>query len=126
MPALPCARCPSPLSWRNLTPYPPVLCLIFGKLSAFWGTFLPDKGGADVGAKSEGIACRGSSAGCLAEKKGDAKIEFLPDTDVVLAKYALEGLPSKVVTREYQLALPKEKLLAAELEKTRQQLEARR
>jgi hypothetical protein len=47
-------------------------------------------------------------------------------TDTALAKYALEGLPSKVVTREYQLALPKEKLLAAELEKTRQQLEARR
>jgi hypothetical protein len=31
-----------------------------------------------------------------------------------------------VVAREYQLALPKEKLLAAELEKTRQQLDARR
>jgi predicted nuclease of restriction endonuclease-like (RecB) superfamily len=47
-------------------------------------------------------------------------------TDTALARYALEGLPSKVVTREYQLALPKEKLLAAELEKTRQQLETRR
>ena len=47
-------------------------------------------------------------------------------TDMALARYALEGLPSKVVAREYQLALPKEKLLAAELEKTRQQLEARR
>ncbi len=46
--------------------------------------------------------------------------------DTALAKYALDGLPSKVLAREYQLALPKEKLLAAELEKTRHQLESRR
>lgn len=46
--------------------------------------------------------------------------------DTALAKYALDGLSSKVLAREYQLALPKEKLLAAELEKTRQQLESRR
>jgi predicted nuclease of restriction endonuclease-like (RecB) superfamily len=46
--------------------------------------------------------------------------------DAALARYALDGLPSKVLAREYQLALPKEKLLAAELEKTRHQLESRR
>ncbi|PAW79256.1 MAG: hypothetical protein B9S32_04695 [Verrucomicrobia bacterium Tous-C9LFEB] len=46
--------------------------------------------------------------------------------NAALAKYALEGLPNKVLTREYQLALPKEKLLAAELEATRKQLEARK
>ena len=46
--------------------------------------------------------------------------------DTALAKYALDGLPSKVLAREYQLALPKEKFLAAELEKTRHQLESRR
>ena len=45
--------------------------------------------------------------------------------DQALAKYALEGLPNKVVAREYQLALPAEKLLAAELEKTRHLLESR-
>ncbi len=39
-----------------------------------------------------------------------------------LAKYALEGLPNKIVAREYLTALPKEKLLAAEIEKTRQML----
>ena len=43
-----------------------------------------------------------------------------------VARYALEGLPSKVITREYRLALPDEKRLAAEIEQTRQRLEARR
>ncbi len=46
--------------------------------------------------------------------------------DDALAKYALEGLPNKVLAREYKLALPNEKLLAKELEKTRKALEARR
>ena len=43
-----------------------------------------------------------------------------------VARYALEGLPSKVLAREYRLALPDEKRLAAEIEKTRERLEARR
>ena len=42
-----------------------------------------------------------------------------------IARNALEGLPSKVLAREYRLALPDEKRLAAEIEKTRQLLEAR-
>lgn len=43
--------------------------------------------------------------------------------DDALAKYALEGLPNKVLAREYKLALPEEKALAEELEKTRLMLE---
>ena len=46
--------------------------------------------------------------------------------DDALARYALEGLPNKVLAREYKLALPDEKLLAREIEKTRKILEARR
>jgi len=46
--------------------------------------------------------------------------------DDALARYALEGLPNKVLAREYKLALPDEKLLAREIEKTRKVLEARR
>jgi predicted nuclease of restriction endonuclease-like (RecB) superfamily len=46
--------------------------------------------------------------------------------DDAVARYALEGLPSKVLAREYRLALPAEKSLAAEIEKTRQRLESRR
>jgi len=42
------------------------------------------------------------------------------------AHYALEGLPNKVLAAEYQTVLPDEKLLADELERTRQELEARR
>jgi predicted nuclease of restriction endonuclease-like (RecB) superfamily len=43
-----------------------------------------------------------------------------------LAKYALEGLPNKVLAREYRLALPDEKRLATELEQARQRLETKR
>lgn len=42
------------------------------------------------------------------------------------AHYALEGLPNKVLAAEYQTALPDEKLLAAELERTRSELEVRK
>jgi predicted nuclease of restriction endonuclease-like (RecB) superfamily len=47
------------------------------------------------------------------------------EKDDAIAKYALEGLPNKVLAREYKLALPDEKRLAAEIEKTRDLLEHR-
>ena len=47
------------------------------------------------------------------------------EKDDAIAKYALEGLPNKVLAREYKLTLPNEKLLAAEIEKTREFLERR-
>ena len=42
-----------------------------------------------------------------------------------VARYALEGLPNKVLAAEYRTALPSEETLAAELERTRKMLEAR-
>lgn len=42
-----------------------------------------------------------------------------------MARYALKGLPSKVLAAEYRTALPDEKLLAEELERTRRMLEGR-
>lgn len=45
--------------------------------------------------------------------------------DAVVARYALEGLPNKIVAREYQLALPEERRLARELRRTRLALEGR-
>jgi len=42
------------------------------------------------------------------------------------AHYTLEGLSNKVLTAEYRTALPDEKLLAEELEKTRRELEIRK
>ena len=45
--------------------------------------------------------------------------------DEAVAKYALGGLPNKVLASEYQMTLPDEKTLAAELKRTRQFLEAR-
>lgn len=41
-----------------------------------------------------------------------------------LAHYALEGLANKVLAAEYRTALPDEEMLAAELDRTRQQLAA--
>jgi predicted nuclease of restriction endonuclease-like (RecB) superfamily len=42
-----------------------------------------------------------------------------------IAKYALEGLPNKVLAAEYRMALPTEETLAAELANTRRMLESR-
>jgi predicted nuclease of restriction endonuclease-like (RecB) superfamily len=47
------------------------------------------------------------------------------EKDHAVAKYALEGLPNKVLAAEYRTALPKERLLVAEIEKTRRQIETR-
>jgi predicted nuclease of restriction endonuclease-like (RecB) superfamily len=43
--------------------------------------------------------------------------------DEALARYALDNLPNKVMAAEYRTILPDEKLLAADLEKTRRMLE---
>ena len=43
-----------------------------------------------------------------------------------LVRYATDSLPTKLLVREYLTALPDEKVLAAELEKTRKQLEGRK
>jgi predicted nuclease of restriction endonuclease-like (RecB) superfamily len=46
--------------------------------------------------------------------------------DTAVAKYSLEGLPNKVMAAEYRTTLPDEKLIAAELERTRRLLDERR
>ncbi len=46
--------------------------------------------------------------------------------DAEVAQYSLEGLPNKVLASEYRLTLPDEKLLAAEIKKARNRLEAKR
>jgi predicted nuclease of restriction endonuclease-like (RecB) superfamily len=47
------------------------------------------------------------------------------DKDNAVAHYALEGLPNKVLAAKYKTTLPDERLLEAEVEKTRHILEAR-
>ena len=47
------------------------------------------------------------------------------EKDEALAQYALEGLSNKVMAAEYRITLPDEKLLAAELDRTRQAIELR-
>jgi predicted nuclease of restriction endonuclease-like (RecB) superfamily len=46
--------------------------------------------------------------------------------DEAVAHYALEGLPNKIMAAEYQMRLPDEKVLVAELERTRKRLEDRK
>ncbi|MDD5090981.1 MAG: PDDEXK nuclease domain-containing protein [Candidatus Wallbacteria bacterium] len=46
--------------------------------------------------------------------------------DEAVAKYALEGLPNKVLAAEYRTALPDEKDLAAEIERTQAMIEKRK
>jgi predicted nuclease of restriction endonuclease-like (RecB) superfamily len=43
------------------------------------------------------------------------------EKDSTVARYALEGLPNKVLAAEYRTALPKERALVAEIERTIQQ-----
>ena len=45
------------------------------------------------------------------------------EKDAAVARYALDGLPNKVVAAEYRTALPDERLIAAELERTRRALD---
>jgi predicted nuclease of restriction endonuclease-like (RecB) superfamily len=45
------------------------------------------------------------------------------EKDSAVAKYALEGLPTKVLAAEYRTALPEERVLVAEIEKSREQIE---
>ena len=47
------------------------------------------------------------------------------EKDEALARYALDGLPNKVLAAEYRIALPDEELLVAELARTRQAIELR-
>ena len=47
------------------------------------------------------------------------------ERDEALAHYALEGLSNNVMAAEYRITLPDEKLLAAELDRTRQAIEHR-
>jgi predicted nuclease of restriction endonuclease-like (RecB) superfamily len=46
-------------------------------------------------------------------------------TNEAIARYALDGLPNKVLAAEYHTVLPDERLLAEELAKTRREWEAR-
>lgn len=45
--------------------------------------------------------------------------------DSAVAKYSLQGLPSKIMASEYKLVLPNEKLLAQEIDKARESIERR-
>ena len=45
--------------------------------------------------------------------------------DEAVARYALEGLSNKVMAAEYRTALPDEELLAAEIDRTRQEIRVR-
>jgi hypothetical protein len=42
-----------------------------------------------------------------------------------VARYALEGLPNKILAAEYRMTLPSEETLAAELARSRKMLEER-
>jgi len=45
------------------------------------------------------------------------------EKDAAVARYALQGLPNKVLASEYKLTLPDEKLLVAEIKRARKGLE---
>jgi hypothetical protein len=64
--------------------------------------------------------------GTLAGENPPVGLILCAEKDSAVAKYALEGLPNKVLAAEYRTALPEERLLVEEIKKTRRQLERRR
>jgi len=62
----------------------------------------------------------------LAGENPPVGLVLCAEKDSAVARYALEGLPNKVLAAEYRTALPKERTLVAEIERTIQQFEARR
>ena len=61
----------------------------------------------------------------LPEENPPVGLILCTDRNESLARYALDGLPNKVLAAEYRIALPDEKLLAAEVEKIRQMMGSR-
>jgi len=47
------------------------------------------------------------------------------EKDEAVARYALDGLPNKVMAAEYRTTLPDEELLVSEIDRTRQVIELR-
>jgi hypothetical protein len=54
----------------------------------------------------------------------EALVLLCSQKDEAIARYALDGLPNKILATEYRTVLPDEQLIADEIEKTRHQLEA--
>ena len=61
----------------------------------------------------------------LADENPPVGLILCTGRDDAVAHYSLDGLASKVLAARYKTALPDEKVLAAEVEKTRERLSAR-
>jgi predicted nuclease of restriction endonuclease-like (RecB) superfamily len=61
----------------------------------------------------------------LADENPPVGLILCAQKDAAVARYALEGLPNKVLAAEYRMALPEERVLAAEIKKTRKELDQR-
>lgn len=66
------------------------------------------------------------STGCNLGKNPPVGIILCSSKGEALVRYATEALPNKLLVRKYLTTLPDEKILSAEWEKTRRQLEARK
>jgi predicted nuclease of restriction endonuclease-like (RecB) superfamily len=62
----------------------------------------------------------------LPEENPPVGVILCSEQDDALVRYALEGLPSKILVREYQTILPREEVLAEELRQTRRAWELHR
>jgi hypothetical protein len=62
----------------------------------------------------------------LASENPPVGLILCAEKDTAVAKYALQGLPNKVLAAEYRTALPEERLLVQAVRSTRRDLENRR
>lgn len=58
----------------------------------------------------------------MPEENPPVGLVLCSEQDAAVARYTLEGLPNKVLTREYKLALPQEKKLIRQIQESRQRL----
>lgn len=61
----------------------------------------------------------------LPEENPPVGLILCAERDHAVAKYALEGLPNKVLAAEYRTTLPTERVLVEAIETTKRQLETR-
>jgi hypothetical protein len=62
----------------------------------------------------------------LPEENPPVGLILCAEKDHAVAKYALEGLPNKVMVTEYRTTLPTERRLVEAIETTKRKLEGRR
>lgn len=95
------------------------------RFRSFYTAFPPERIRATLSLKSVAATDRSSSDKSSTKIRATSSLESPAQLTTPVLLSTLDNLPSKVLAREYQLALPDEKRLVAEMEKARKTVERR-